>query len=888
MWLTILYDISPGPGGSDPTNFVRAGNQIFFHAFNSEYGEELYRTDGTPEGTHLVLDIASGSRSSFDGDFAFYRDASDNTLYFVTSNYSFGRELWMTDGTSGGTILLRRPETRYSIRSLLASAQGVFFEEHGSLLFNDGQAGETGTVILKQREDLPDRIEIPGEGSYFPPGGFILKSLLGELDNRLILAVESRAEGSDYSTNDLWSYDINSRTAISLMQLNIGLPLDIKVAFLDQGLLFIQNRSLILTDGTAQGTVLLHEQNEGFYGPHSLVGSEQIAFFLSGARDLWKTDGTPEGTQLVHSLPGYEYIDSSSLYAFGETSIVFKYGNEMWLSNGTQEGTRPLSDDLPLLSTFRNIDIILSDGDSNAYFVAIDGEGDRGQVLGRIAEEEGELSLYLQDLPASYYLRELAYHAHLLNGKIITSYGDEPAAIDLSKTTLFEPEFTVDQTIDDTDKGEPGSGEGTYGLYRISGLPLWGELTAEDLTVSDSSLVEGQTYKRSDLSYDFWIWPLRIGIHDDPIPDTWNPLAVRAGDPDFDQTFVYLLYRDSGNNRIYEQAFDGSYYSDVATAYERPVLVRNIKDMEMAYDQDLDNDGILGYSVNLISVVDAQAVRWDRSDADAALYYFSGHNGSSRPVLVVSDLALEAGREYNPLDLQLFRPLSGISGRALPGRLEPIALKADDFGGTVLFGTKGRRPTYLRMRFMSRDGELYPLGNPTREVVEHEHAFHQDLNNDGIIGTTLEVHRVVDSTDVGEPGDVEATMGLYYAKESARDYLTNYLSISSPNIPIGTIYAPASDRPEFVKLTKARGRSLPEKLNPIAIRQDIVGGTHVAEVLFETKTGSGRYFTQDFLKYNGEMYGRQTRPVRGLDAFEQMYDQDLNNDGIIFPGQLVN
>ena len=53
----LLSDIYPGPASSDIRNMTRVGSQAFFTADDGTDGDELWVTDGTSAGTHLVLDI---------------------------------------------------------------------------------------------------------------------------------------------------------------------------------------------------------------------------------------------------------------------------------------------------------------------------------------------------------------------------------------------------------------------------------------------------------------------------------------------------------------------------------------------------------------------------------------------------------------------------------------------------------------------------------------------------------------------------------------------------------------------------------------------------------------------------------------------------------------
>src|SRR6185436_17440160 len=59
----LVKDIHAGAGSSEPGGFTRLGNVVIFAASDTEHGRELWRTDGTPQGTSLLMDIDPGPAS---------------------------------------------------------------------------------------------------------------------------------------------------------------------------------------------------------------------------------------------------------------------------------------------------------------------------------------------------------------------------------------------------------------------------------------------------------------------------------------------------------------------------------------------------------------------------------------------------------------------------------------------------------------------------------------------------------------------------------------------------------------------------------------------------------------------------------------------------------
>ena len=100
---TLLADLYLGPQPSYPRSlYVFNDSTIFFSAEVPELGRELWQTDGTAAGTLLVADINPGTASSDPDNFLRYRDF----VYFQADDGRMGSELWKytpTDPDNDGT-----------------------------------------------------------------------------------------------------------------------------------------------------------------------------------------------------------------------------------------------------------------------------------------------------------------------------------------------------------------------------------------------------------------------------------------------------------------------------------------------------------------------------------------------------------------------------------------------------------------------------------------------------------------------------------------------------------------------------------------------------------------------------------------------------------------
>jgi ELWxxDGT repeat protein len=78
------------------------GYKAFFAATDATHGEELWVTDGTVAGTHMVKDIVGGTGGSNPS----YLGRLNDKVLFSAYTDDTGQELWVSDGTEEGTFML--------------------------------------------------------------------------------------------------------------------------------------------------------------------------------------------------------------------------------------------------------------------------------------------------------------------------------------------------------------------------------------------------------------------------------------------------------------------------------------------------------------------------------------------------------------------------------------------------------------------------------------------------------------------------------------------------------------------------------------------------------------------------------------------------------------
>src|SRR5215203_4136072 len=92
---TLIQDLDPSAGNDlRPFQVTAFDGVAYFAADDGQHGLELWRSDGTAGGTWLVKDIVPGRGPSAVAALTDSIAAADGTLYFSAADELGGHELW--------------------------------------------------------------------------------------------------------------------------------------------------------------------------------------------------------------------------------------------------------------------------------------------------------------------------------------------------------------------------------------------------------------------------------------------------------------------------------------------------------------------------------------------------------------------------------------------------------------------------------------------------------------------------------------------------------------------------------------------------------------------------------------------------------------------------
>jgi ELWxxDGT repeat protein len=359
QYLELVYDINPGPNGSDQSMFLYTDNEtavigddwLYFMANDGVNGDEIWRTNGTT--TSMVTDISPGPESASIG----HLTAVGNDLYFWSSNVE-GNNLWRYDGSLLSNIVLAGGNEIVHEILLANSSLFIYAEvvgENENVLFKyDGVnaeeifSGSIDNLCIHNDEVYFTHIDVDVE----EPG-------LYKFNGTECILVQSIEVGNDwgeyciwnnapisagsnlyFNLNDgingceIWKYDGISLTMITDFQ-GVSASSVVTLMAVGENLIFqgFTNESGMELHyyNAAEDTTYLQDINPGpsygYGGGFTLWNNEY--YFLAQPTDdsaeLWKWNANGSEPILIDSQP----VIAQPEFAFGNKLILIGYIDEV-------------------------------------------------------------------------------------------------------------------------------------------------------------------------------------------------------------------------------------------------------------------------------------------------------------------------------------------------------------------------------------------------------------------------------------------------------------------------------------------------------------------------------------------------------------------------------
>jgi ELWxxDGT repeat protein len=324
--VALLGDLNTTASASaNPGGLVNLNGTAYFFANDGTHGNELWKSDGTGNGTQLVKDINPGAASSV--GFPTPPVVLGGAIYFLATDGSHGFQVWK----SNGTVTL--PVTSFTTTATFGTI-GALTAANGQLFFTTTGAAGSTLWVSSGAPGNATAVTDSGGNAITVTGG------IGAVGSDLYFQGTAAAGGP----SGLWK-----------------------------------------TDGTAAGTHFVQTLAAGS-SISDVTDAGGTAYFVltafaSGAVDtqLWASNGT-SATELHDFGPAagaaasdLTNVNGTLFFAADDHAASPDLGTELWKSNGTSAGTVMVEDVNPGAGSSLAFNADLTSFQGQLYFIANDG-----------------------------------------------------------------------------------------------------------------------------------------------------------------------------------------------------------------------------------------------------------------------------------------------------------------------------------------------------------------------------------------------------------------------------------------------------------------------------------------------------------------------------------
>ena len=366
----LVLNLDPGLGTRNQEFSFSQPNNAVFVTDDGVHGQKLWFTDGTTGGTALLTTVDTGvepTGSEFDPagiGYTFTSGQFTAPYLFVLCDQTLGQQLWTSDGTIAGTHVVSNLQVGPGMQSVAsfsatvvtgsapADWRDVFVTDdgvHGQQIWSTNGTS-AGTELLATVDPGaepsggaldPQALAPSIEGASFAAGdaAFVLYSAtlgqqLWKSDGATASLVLTLDSGPGNKNSSTLSFSVNGDS----------------VCATDDG---VHGQKIWASDGTTAGTTLVATANSGTEAAGSEFVPSDIGFTGSGdglivlydqtiGQELWLTDGTVGGTHVVANLEGApgvkSYATQGLTLASGAQVFAIDdgvHGQQIWTTDGT-------------------------------------------------------------------------------------------------------------------------------------------------------------------------------------------------------------------------------------------------------------------------------------------------------------------------------------------------------------------------------------------------------------------------------------------------------------------------------------------------------------------------------------------------------------------------
>lgn len=325
----MLKNIREGFYGSNPSMLSVYKNELYFSADDGLHGMELWKSDGTPEGTKMFKNLRpegySNDKGSYPGNFIVFKDM----LVFTATDTLYGSSLWKTDGTVENTTRFFISDYNTLSRLTATNDRLFFIKNSGPIELWQTDGTQEGTSFLQIDEYYFIAPVISSNNKLY--------AITNTTYNETIRLYVLNPGDSEFTLLKVFSgssQEIGNFTTVGddmYFSVSVESPSD---NYKDQ---------LWKTNGSEEGTIMVKSFNWNYYSYQSNISSfisyDGNLFFNGGETNgysLWKSDGTSFGTKMVTDVSA----SNKNRMIVSDSLLFFDHDNQLWCSNGTTNGTR--------------------------------------------------------------------------------------------------------------------------------------------------------------------------------------------------------------------------------------------------------------------------------------------------------------------------------------------------------------------------------------------------------------------------------------------------------------------------------------------------------------------------------------------------------------------